>query len=381
MAPAVQIAPRVDETTAPTKDIKNAVKDAKIPQTESSIAPRAPLQASGLLDSLYEFDELTPVMGRTYPTLQLRDLVNHEKADELIRDLAIVISRRGVVFFKNQDLTADEQKFLTNRLGHLTGKPASSGLHIHPVFNAERGGRDQVVDEKGTANKDNEISVISSNLHRSLEVAPRSGADEWHSDIAFEPVPADYTSLKVHTLPHTGGDTMWASGYEVYDLLSPPFRELFEKLNGFYFPPEFVESAARFGYALHPGPRGAADNVGTHLTTEHPIIRTNPVTGWKSVYGIGHHFNRVVGVSPDESDMLKRYIRDLVTQNHATQLRYRWGKNDLAIWDNRSTYHASTPDYFDLGPRSGVRAVSCGERPYFDPNSRSRREELQGKLI
>ena len=219
MAPAVQIAPRVDETTAPTKDIKNAVKDAKIPQTESSIEPRAPLQVSGLLDSLYEFDELTPVMGRTYPTLQLRDLVNHEKADELIRDLAIVISRRGVVFFKNQDLTADEQKFLTNRLGHLTGKPASSGLHIHPVFNAERGGKDQVVDEKGTANKDNEISVISSNLHRSLEVAPRSGADEWHSDIAFEPVPADYTSLKVHTLPHTGGDTMWASGYEVYDLL------------------------------------------------------------------------------------------------------------------------------------------------------------------
>ncbi|WFD45003.1 hypothetical protein MPSI1_003679 [Malassezia psittaci] len=380
MAPAAQVI-RPTESTTQVKGLKAGNKQASIiPNSESSIAPRAPLKASGLLDSLYEFDEITPVMGRTYPELQLRDLVHHEKADELIRDLAITISRRGVVFFKNQDLSADEQKFLTNRLGHLTGKPASSGLHIHPVFNAERTSKDQVVDEKGTANKDNEISVISSELHRSLQVEPRSGADEWHSDCAFEPVPADYTSLKVHTQPHTGGDTMWASGYEVYDLMSPPFREMLEKLQGFYYPAEFVESAAKFGYPLHAGPRGAADNVGTHLTTEHPLVRTNPVTGWKSIYGIGHHFNRVKGVSADESDMIKRYIRDMVTQNHATQLRYRWSKNDMAIWDNRSTYHAATPDYFDIGPRSGVRAVSCGERPYFDSNSGSRREELKGKL-
>ena len=183
------------------------VKADLIQPGASAIAPKEPLRVSGLLDRLYEFDELTPALGRTYPTLQLRDLLHHEKADELIRDLAIVISRRGVVFFKNQDLSPHEQKFVTDRLGHVTGKPASSGLHIHPVYNAERQGKDQVVDENGTQNKDNEISVISSNLHRSLDVAPRSSADEWHSDIAFEPVPADYTSLKVHTMPHTGGDT------------------------------------------------------------------------------------------------------------------------------------------------------------------------------
>lgn len=380
MAPTAHTTTTFVEAPAPKTSVKSIRFDA-VRHEHSSIKPQAPLRVSGLLDSLYEFDELTPALGRTYPTLQLRDLVNHEKADELLRDLAIVISRRGVVFFKNQELTADEQKFVTDRLGHLTGKPRSSGLHVHPVYNAERRSKDQVVDEKGTENKDNEISVISSDLHRALNVEPRSGADEWHSDIAFEPVPADYTSLKVHTLPHTGGDTMWASGYEVYDLLSAPFRDMFEKLEGFYYPPEFALSAARHNFNLHAGPRGAAENVGTHLTAKHPLIRTNPVTGWKSVFGIGHHFNHIVGVSADESDMLKRYIRDLVTQNHTTQLRYRWGKNDLAIWDNRSTYHAATPDYFDLGPRSGVRAVSCGERPYFDPNSRSRREELQGKLI
>lgn len=47
-----------------------------------------------------------------------------------------------------------------------------------------------------------------------------------------------------------------------------------------------------------------------------------------------------------------------------------------AIWDNRSTFHTATGDYAGLGDRFGVRAVGVGETPYFDPNSKSRREEL-----
>lgn len=52
-----------------------------------------------------------------------------------------------------------------------------------------------------------------------------------HADITFEPVPSDYAILKVHTLPETGGDTLWASGYEVYDRLSPAYQKFLEGLN------------------------------------------------------------------------------------------------------------------------------------------------------
>lgn len=74
------------------------------------------------------------------------------------------------------------------RLGQLSGKPATSGLHIHPVINAgrDRGGRD------------NEISVISSVQNRKLYSKfrqqqgaynkPQTRRLEWHSDITFEPV-------------------------------------------------------------------------------------------------------------------------------------------------------------------------------------------------
>jgi len=52
--------------------------------------------------------------------------------------------------------------------------------------------------------------------------------------------------------------------------------------------------------------------------------------------------------------------------------------NYLAIWDNRSVYHAATPDYLDqdLGERTGQRAVSLGERLYLDPKSTGRREAI-----
>ena len=67
----------------------------------------------------------------------------------------------------------------------------------------------------------------------------------------------------------------------------------------------------------------------------------------------------------------------LIVDNHDLQVRHRWANpNDLAIWDNRSVYHAATPDYIGLGERLGHRAVSLGEKPFLDPQSRSRREAL-----
>ncbi|WFD45258.1 hypothetical protein MPSI1_003940 [Malassezia psittaci] len=376
MAPAIH-----EQNAYSSSDLRKDSPGSILPSTASSIRPKAPLKASGMLDELYTYEELTPAIGRVYTDLQLAEVLSHTKADEILRDIAITISRRGVVFFKEQELSPDQQKYITDRLGHLTGKPASSGLHIHPVFNAERTGQDQIVDAKGTTNNDNEISVISSNIQAALSIGPRNGADEWHSDISFEPVPADYTSLKVHTLPSTGGDTLWGSGYEVYDQLSAALQKLLEKSTGVYHSPVFARSAAEKGYSFHPGPRGATENVGTSLTAEHPIVRTNPVTGWKSIFSVGQHMQQINGLTDTESNLIRKHLRDLLTQNHANQVRYRWQANDLAIWDNRSTYHAATPDYLQLGPRSGVRAVSCGERPYYDANSISRREELKGTLI
>jgi alpha-ketoglutarate-dependent taurine dioxygenase len=136
----------------------------------------------------------------------------------------------------------------------------------------------------------------------------------------------------------------------------------------------FHDEARRLGNPLRQGQRGSPLNQGADLKTVHPLIRTNPVTGWRSVYVNKGFTKRINEVTRDESDALLAYLFNLLTQNHDAQVRFRWNKGDLAIWDNRSTMHCATYDYAEH--RAGDRVCSLGEAPYLDPRSIGRREAL-----
>lgn len=209
--------------------------------------------------------------------------------------------------------------------------------------------------------------------------------------------------LKIHTLPPTGGDTLWASGYEMYDRLSPAMQTMLESLTATHDAKFFLDEAERLGNPLRKGIRGNPLNQGDRLTAVHPVIRTNrklnmmdrillgwrlqrkwvsmltykpciAVTGWKSVYVNKGFTKRINGVTKDESDLLLGYLFNLVTQNHDAQVRFKWRANDLAIWDNRSMWHCATYDYVEA--RSGDRVCSLGEAPFLDSTSKGRRADL-----
>ena len=93
------------------------------------------MKNSGSIDYLDYFD-VTPIIGREYPTAKLKDILQAPNAEQQIRDLAITICERGVVFFRapQDDLTIGEQKRITELLGELTGRPKDHGLHVHPLY-------------------------------------------------------------------------------------------------------------------------------------------------------------------------------------------------------------------------------------------------------
>lgn len=97
---------------------------------------RAPLTKGSSIDYL-EYVDVTPVIGREYPTARIKDMLAADNAEEQLRDLAITICERGVVFFRapQGDLSVNEQKHVTNLLGKLTGRPDENGLHVHPLYN------------------------------------------------------------------------------------------------------------------------------------------------------------------------------------------------------------------------------------------------------
>lgn len=187
-------------------------------------------------------------------------------------------------------------------------------------------------------------------------------------------MPSDYASLQIRTLPEVGGDTLWASAYEAYDRLSPAMQKILEGLTALHRGDIFLQLAKAAGQPLREG-RGAPENVGQDLEAVHPVIRTNPVTGWKGLFVNRQFTKRIVELSKVESDALLELLFDHISANHDLQVRFRWEKDSLAIWDNRSSFHAATSDV-DNTLRVGTRSVSLGERPFLDPNSKSRRQAL-----
>lgn len=125
-------------------------------------------------------------------------------------------------------------------------------------------------------------------------------------------------------------DTLWASGYEVYDRISKPYQQFLESLTATYAQPLFNQSAQENDFELYTAPRGAPENVGDELKAIHPVVRTNPVTGWKSIFAVGHHAQRINGLAEEESEHLLKWFVRLIVDNHDLQVRLRWqNKNDL----------------------------------------------------
>ncbi|KAJ7725195.1 taurine catabolism dioxygenase [Mycena metata] len=314
----------------------------------------APFSPLGSL-SVYDSYDATPHVGTRFPnkTTQLSQILEAPNSDELIKDLATLVSHRGVVFFSEQDLDIEKQKELGTRLGELSGKPATSKLHVHPI-------------SEQTPELTADVSVISSEggiARNGYSKSARASAG-WHTDITFESVPSDYAILKLHTLPTVGGDTLVPVMRPTTNslLLIKDFSKALTAVHdgsGFrevmFWELVLVEDmltqdpkyAKELGTPIND-PRGSPENTGSHLQAVHPVIRTHPVTGFKSLFVNRGFTIRIVELHEDE--------------------------NDIAIWDNRCTFHTATNDY--QGLRLGNRVVSIGEKPFFDPASKSRRAVL-----
>ena len=92
-----------------------------------------PLACTGSLDS-YSQSDLTPVIGTEFEGLQVVDLLSSKNSDALIRDLAVTVSQRGVVFLRNQDVTPQQMRELMERITVLAGSVClSAPVRLEPA--------------------------------------------------------------------------------------------------------------------------------------------------------------------------------------------------------------------------------------------------------
>ncbi|KAG0307335.1 hypothetical protein BGZ98_000510 [Dissophora globulifera] len=285
-------------------------------------------EKKALFASVTKRIDYSPKLGTELHGIKLAQLT-----DQQAEELAAFISERGVVFFRDQD-DLDNKEHV--RLGRRWGP-----LHVHPFVPHNQ--------------QDPEIIVLDSRISPPTRFNTN---DSWHSDVSFEPAPASYSILKFEEIPESGGNTIWSNGYELYDDLSQPIKTLLEGLTA-------THSSDIFKLLVQTSGRKTFGQLNDSV---HPVVRTNPVTGWKSVF-INPVFTREInGVTPAESKWILDYLGDLIVKKLQYQVRFNWEKNSVAIWDNRSNYHTGVPD-FKPYHRRGVRVTVSGEIPYYDPNS------------
>jgi taurine dioxygenase len=287
-----------------------------------NVAPATPIADAALP---FHVERLGVKLGAEISGLDLREPL----PPATLRAFEAALIEHKVVMLREQHLTTAQHVALSRQFGDL---------EVHPMRPQGEFPEILVLDN----HKDN----------------PVLSTDVWHSDTTFRKTPTKYTILRCQIMPKLGGDTLWADMEAAYDGLSQPFKTI---INGMRAVHDFANFRVLFKNTdedraklrkmedLFPNP-------------SHPVVRTHPVTGRKSIYVNPQFTLRIEGLAPIES----RAILDVLfakAQVPEYQFRLRWTPGMIVFWDNRSTQHYAANDYYPERRRMERTAV-VGDEPF-----------------
>lgn len=267
----------------------------------------------------FEVEPQSPCLGAVLRGVDLGKPMDAPLVAEIERALV----EYKVLFFRDQDISQAEHAAFARHFGEL---------EVHPFL--PPGETPEVI----RFAKDEETVGVENN---------------WHSDVSWREVPSLGSVLRAHSVPSVGGDTLWTDMEAVYEGLDDDLRQAIE---GRYAIHDFVHT---FGMGLSEEER--ARKRQEFPPARHPIVRTHPVSGRRSLYVNSIFTRNVEGLSEDESrDLLARLYHEIEVPEY--QVRFRWERDSVAFWDNRSTQHYASSDYW---PRERVmeRLTIIGDRP------------------
>lgn len=200
-----------------------------------------------------------------------------------------------------------------------------------------------------------EVNIISSEDRDELGDGRKivNGAN-WHTDDSFMREPCSLTMLYGVVVPSRGGDTQFTNMYRAYADLSAETKARIDPLRVIH---KYSSSRQLTHVSTRPAEEMAAMPEATH-----PLVRTHPETGRKSLYLNPNRMERIDGLERPESD---RLLDELIA--HSTEARYQyrhtWRQGDIVIWDNRCTMHKANADYPEGERRLMHRVIVAGTAP------------------
>ncbi len=249
--------------------------------------------------------------------------------EETVRALRRALLEHIVIFFRDQELSPHQLLALAERFGEVVEYPLIKGLPECPLV----------------------LPVIKEPEERA------NFGGVWHSDTAYLERPAMASLLYALETPPAGGDTMFANMYQAYETLSEGLRRLLDGLKAVNVAGKAVALQTR--QEMYSKRATTADVEA--VSALHPVVRTHPETGRRSLYVNLAHTLRFEGMTEAESAPLLGYLFAWQIQPEFT-CRFRWRPGSLAFWDNRASQHYPLNDYH--GHRRVMHRVTLmGDRP------------------
>ncbi len=260
---------------------------------------------------MIEVHPVTPAIGAEISGIDFRSTVTTNEYEMVYQALLDHL----VVFVRDVQLTPGDHLAFAKMFGQLD-KP-------HPVYPHVEG-FDRIVLLENDANRPPDTN-------------------SWHTDLTFKQEQPFASILVAREVPASGGDTLWSSNYAAYERLSDGMKRDLAKLDAVHDLGDFRNTVAmnKDGQNTSEQLKEGVNLFGCYIR---PLIGTHPITGRQFLNFNEAFVSHIQGLTTNESNALKQYLSNHMNKPE-DQVRWRWKKNDLAIWDNRVTMHYAVADY------------------------------------
>ena len=262
--------------------------------------------------------------------------LSEDLPDDVLAEVRAALLDNCVIFFRDQKLTPEQQLSFARRWGEIHLHPFMQGMPDHPEI----------------------LEIIK------VPEDKKNFGGSWHTDQMFSPSPAMGTMLYALEVPPAGGDTLFTNQYVAYESLSDEMKKIAGQLRTVCVGDNFKAAnglSRKERYDRQMSEMKVKDPGDVITTSIHPLVRTHPETGRKSIY-IGGHVQNFDGMTDEESQpLMDFFMKQSIRPEHTC--RVRWETGTLTFWDNRCTQHFAINDY-PSETRLMHRITIRGDQPF-----------------
>jgi taurine dioxygenase len=260
--------------------------------------------------------------------------------DATFREVEDAFHDNIVVVFRNQRLSNEDHVAFSRRFGEL---------EVHIV-------------KKYLLPDYPEILLVSNIRDEKGEhVGLADAGFTWHSDVSYRKHPSRCSLLYAIEVPEVGGvalgNTVFTNTIRAYETLPKAMKTWLAGRRAIH------RYSERMRVANSPRPKLTARQLAETPDVAHPIVRTHPFTGRKSLYVTKGECVGIEGVPEDEGRAVIEELHDHCLQPEFLY-RHKWRVGDLLMWDNATAMHLAICDYALPQCRLMHRTTVIGSVPF-----------------